>query len=145
MMIWLPQGINQVIEWKCKCKSMQMPRSRFGCVSLDFFSISIRFPFSFFGWFIGWNDRFVLRKECIINLIEGRIFDGNDDIYNETPLLSSFDPLSKWWLSIRKIAIKMHIVLLLKKSVRRVFLSPSLSTKHYLQRKLVLVVVYTAV
>lgn len=43
MMIWLPQGINQVIEWKCK--SMQMPRFRFCYVSLDFFSISIRFLF----------------------------------------------------------------------------------------------------
>lgn len=139
---WLNGNANPC---KCHVFGLYLRKSR---LLFHFNSVS----FSLFGWFIAWNDRFVLGTECIINLIEGRIFDGNDDIYNETPLLSTCDPLSKRWLSIYKIAIKMHIVSLLKKTDDEeekvcsfVSLFLSLSTKYYLCRKLVLVVVYTAV
>lgn len=65
MMIWMPQGIDQVIEWKCK--SMQMPRYKDGYVSLDFFSISILLSSHSSNDLLHEMIRFVMLKEGMYN------------------------------------------------------------------------------
>lgn len=119
MLIWLLQGINQVIEWE-----MQM-LFFFGIVNV---SISILFTFHLiffeFLWiirmiycmtryerFVRWKKK---RKRNTIKLIVGRIFDGNDDIHNEAPLLLVDHSSSFPFFLVHLVAFMLRCTLLFR-------------------------------